>query len=68
VRRKLPSPLVWVPDEGQAYEIGRCVQWSREGNHAVVPDPLGSYYVESYAPEAGLLPERWLRIQLRPVD
>jgi hypothetical protein len=66
VKHRLPSPLVWVPDEGQRYEIGQCVQWIREGNQSLIPDQLGPYFVESYELDPGLLPERWLRVQLRP--
>jgi hypothetical protein len=50
---------------GQRFMVGMHVQWIREGDHALVEDPLGPYEVESYALDQGLAPERWLKVQLR---
>ena len=61
-------PVVWVPDSGQRFSVGMHVQWIREGDHSLVEDPLGAYEVESFGPDQGLAPERWLKVQLRRAD
>ena len=61
------SPTVWVRDEGQRYVPEQRVDWIRGREPRLVGDPLGAYEVVHAASDPAMAPERWLKVQLRPV-